>query len=83
MKFDVHHAGTIGGNPIGAFMHTIEAATHREARDRATEANAGVSVIVLPHRPPSEKLERALRQLERGAARPRQSTWRHRRGGER
>lgn len=65
MKFDVHHAGAIGGTPIGPFIRTIEAPDHRHAKQLGEESHPGIRVIVLPHRPPSEKLERALRAIER------------------
>lgn len=65
MKFDVHHAGAIGGQAYGAFITTIDAPDHRAAKTAAEQAHPTQRVVVLPHRKPSEKLERALRQLER------------------
>ena len=69
MKFDVHHAGAIGGVPIGAFLTTIEASGHGPAKDAAAELHPGLRLVVLPHRPSTEKLERAIRRLDRQRAR--------------
>jgi hypothetical protein len=80
MKFDVHHAGAIGGTPIGAFIRTIYADTHRHAKHIAERDIRG-RVVVLPHRAPNEKLARALREIERRPLRDRQQ--RHGRGGAR
>jgi hypothetical protein len=79
MKFDVHHAGAIGGHAIGAFITTIEANDHRSAKKLAEDAHPELRVVVLPHRAPNEKLERALRAIERRPPRDRQQ--RHGRGG--
>ena len=65
MKFDVHRAGMIGGEAIGPFLQTIEAPDHRAAKELAEQLHRGRAVVVLPHRKSTDKLERALRQLER------------------
>ena len=69
MKFDLHRAGTIGGTAIGAFVRTVEATTHRAARELCARDE-----IALPHREPTAKLEQALRSLERACGRKRTSS---------
>jgi hypothetical protein len=62
MRFDVHRAAY----PIaalGEFLVTIEAPDHRRAKDQAQRDRPGVSVVVVPHRKPNEKLERAVARL--------------------
>jgi hypothetical protein len=65
MKFDVHKAGMIGGLPIGEFIETIEAVDHSAAKLLVLRTLPGLRVVVLPNRPTTEKLERALRRVER------------------
>lgn len=71
MKFDVHHAGAIGGTPIGALIRTIDADTHRHAKYIAGRDLPGVNVVVLAHRPTTAKLEAAIRRLDRRPQRER------------
>ena len=63
MKLDVHHAGAIGGKAYGAFIATIDAPSHRDAKALAAERYPTLRVVVLPHCKSTAKLERALRQL--------------------
>lgn len=65
MKFDVHRSN-YPGSDLGPFLSTLEASTHRQAQELAAEKYRAIAVVVVPHRKPNEKLERALRGLERG-----------------
>jgi hypothetical protein len=73
MKFDVHKAGMLGGTALGEFIETIDADDHRTAKTQAETKHGTGRVVVLPHRPTTDRLERALRRIERrrfGARRP-------------
>lgn len=70
--FDIHRAGVIGGPvAIGAFLETIDAESHAVARKVAELLYAGEAVVVVPHRKPNEKLERAVRRLPVPSSAPR------------
>ncbi len=46
-QFDVFKAGIIGGTPLGAYLETIVAETHRHAKHIAQRTH-GRGVVVLP-----------------------------------
>lgn len=69
-SFDVHaRTGTaLSGYGIGPFLVTLSARDHRTAKHDADELFTE-AVVVLPHRTPTAKLERALRSLDKATAR--------------
>jgi hypothetical protein len=61
MKFDVHRS-KYPSSELGALLTTIDAVSHRAAKEAAETAFAGTSVVVVPHRTPSPALDRLRRR---------------------
>lgn len=68
MKFDVHRS-KYPSSELGALLDTIEAVSHRAAREAAEQTFAGMAVVVVPHRRVAEKLAAAIRRLKPRAPR--------------
>jgi hypothetical protein len=71
LQFDVHRrtGSELVGFGIGEFLQHLDALTHRDAKDFA-DTYYEFPVVVLPHRKPNEKLERACARLRPRTASP-------------
>ena len=63
MKFDVHRSN-YPASDLGELLTSIDASSHRAARQAADKAYPDTAVVVIPTPKPNAKLARATRRLQ-------------------